>query len=472
MAVLLLLAATILLAACGGGDDDADPTATAEPTVTEAAEGTTATSTEEAEETEAASPTETEAEATATETESEATATETKTEDAEASPTIPEGVDPQAAEELLAALPTEEAVPAGLTLTEEVVAGYDDVTADADDPEARRAELEEWGFAGAARRTFESGQSMATAATTADQTLLISTLGMRLGTPEFADAQLAKDRDDYLNDPELTLEEVSIDAIGDNSAAALGESDAQGTPVQIGAVWVRQGTDVFRFGGIAGTNVDIISQLTELAKTSLGTGGSEQTDIGEPPALGGVIYSTNFEDWQQDTFDAGSLTHNGDVYRLTVNPPPGTYVSAFTTGSEQFGDLSATVEMRQTSGPEQSEGCVMLRVDPEAQNYDYAFCVSSTGYTNAVYETFDDAGGYEFETIFEGNVAESVSLSEWTTLQMIAQGNKFWFLVNGELVGTAQHDGPTTGEVGIVVNNFAEAPVEFEYRNLEVHALQ
>ncbi len=240
-------------------------------------------------------------------------------------------------------------------------------------------------------------------------------------------------------------------------------------PVEVASLWVRKGSDVFRLGGIAGINVGIMDELANVASAVF-----DFDDVSgeEPPALGDLIYATNFEDWREGTFDSGSISIVDGVYRMSVNPPSGSYVSAFTVNSEQYADASFSVQLRQNVGPPLADGCVMLHVDPDNQDWDYAFCVSGSGYVSFIYEEFQEDGSYYFDTIFETVLEEGFNLSEWHTLQVIASGDNFWLAIDGLVVGTAYDVGPMTGEVGVVVNNFADEVVEFDFQNLQVYSLQ
>jgi hypothetical protein len=211
---------------------------------------------------------------------------------------------------------------------------------------------------------------------------------------------------------------------------------------------------------------------------------------GDVPTDGATLYQSDLSDWPAETIDIGaSFIENGTFHMR--NDSPGQeylwYLTGDVGGPADYGASSASVDVRMVSDSNESYGCLMAHVtsDPATSDLteEYAFCAdgydsaSNGGYgtVSVAHEWWDDTGHYQFESPFPLDYTTPPALhtkNEWNTLKLVIKGNQLWFLVNGELVGSATSLGPASGDVGLLVFNADPQPAEFEFRNLVVKAVQ
>lgn len=490
--VLLFAMVAALLAACGG-DDDEEPTqtpivivATNPPTNTpeeddsdatedEAEHGASptqdakATPTEDAQPTADASPT---AESTPT---TQPTQGPLPTRPTITLPTPPPGEPTtdrvQLPDDPLLILPQAELAPEGMVLTDEGLVSIDYAASDAPDRAARVQQLTEWGFQGGAFRDVETPDEQLT--DPANQLLLVSAMALILGAPDGAQAEMHSYMDTILlTDPDISLQEVSVEPIGDGARGATGSITAgEDAQFNIGALLVTAGPVSLKYLGLSGANVDPMPVLVQAARISL-----DNLRFASYPQPGEVLLETTFDNWFTGPLETGEIFIGDDgFYHLRVDAGGGSFVSAYATGSEPWGDVAVSADLMMISGDPTSTGCVLTRLDGENQTYDYALCVDGNGNVEALYEQFDAEGNYSNEVLLPFGTATVAPPTEWTTLTIITRGQEFWFLVDGQLVGQAQHAGPPSGTAGVIVNHFApepQAPAEFIFGTLRVQALQ
>lgn len=482
--VMLVALIAALLAACGG-DEDEEPTqtpiiivATNPPTPTSEDDEGDARATEEAEQ---SNPTPTE-EPAASPT-AGASPTPLPTQPPRPLPTRPSITLPtplpaepvtdrvQLPDDPLLILPQAELAPPGMVLAEEGQVSLDFAAGDATDRDARAQQLIDWGFQGGAYRDIETPADQLT--DPPNQLLLVSSMALVLGSPEGAQAEMHSYMDEILlPDAEIGLQEISVEPLGD--AARAGTSTLTGNDGEqynIGALLVSAGPVSLKYLGFSGINFDPMPTLIQAARISL-----DNLRYASQPALGEVLLETDFSNWFTGPQETGELFIGEDgFYHLRVDRGGGSFVGAYATGVEPFGDVAVSVDLVMISGDPSSTGCVVTRLDEVGQTYNYALCVDGNGGVEALYEVFDAEGNYSNEELLPYGTVTVAPPTEWTTLTIIARGQDFWFLVNGQLVGTAQHAGPPAGTVGVMVNHYVsepQTPAEFMFGSLTVHSLQ
>ncbi len=197
---------------------------------------------------------------------------------------------------------------------------------------------------------------------------------------------------------------------------------------------------------------------------------STSNSNGVPPA-GETLLQSSLSDWPVFDGEGARVFFTGGTYHLQV-----TNQNVFLdmhSASSDYGDISVKVDTRMVAGSDgATEGCVIAR--GEAINYSHAYtlCITGAGETFGIYEGFDAEGAYFNEVLMDQTVrAGTKAPGEWNTLEIVTKGNKVWFLVNGTVQGSATHNGPVQGTVGIVVANYTASSAEFEFTNLLVRSV-
>ena len=376
--------------------------------------------------------------------------------------------------DLLAILPAVEDAPAGMIVVDEGAADIALVASDFEDEAARQQQLQDWGFQAAVFRELELPEDQIV--DQASQPIGLITRVVLLGSPEAAQAEMHSFVDEIvLADPEVSATEVAIDPIGDaHRAVTATVDDGEGGSFNVAYLGVAAGPLSMQFIAGSGAQYDPLPDTIAAAQTTLGYLGYVAV-----PARGEVLLETNFSNWPVSELESGQLYMGEDgFYHVLVDQGGGSFVSAYSTDHEPYTDVAVSVALHMQSGDPTSQGCVMTRVDQLEQLYDYALCVDGNGNVEALYEQFDADGNYTFEPLLPEGITVAPPGPEgtpWTTLTIISRGEEFWFLIDGQLLGTATHTGPPGGSVGVLVNHYAEsptAPAEFAFTNLVVHALE
>jgi hypothetical protein len=226
-----------------------------------------------------------------------------------------------------------------------------------------------------------------------------------------------------------------------------------------------------KFVAISGTQYDPLPDLQRIAQVSL-----DNLRYAGLPTVGELLLDTDFSTWFTGPLESGEIYIGEDgFYHLRVDTGEGSFVSAYSTGHEPYGDVVVSADLVMISGDPSSTGCVMTRIDQENQRYDYALCIDGNGNLEALFEQFDAEGNYSAEPLIPAGTYSVAPPTEWTTLSIIARGDQFWFLVNGELIERVRHTGPLAGSAGVAVTHYAaapQAPAEFIFGSLIVASVQ
>ena len=190
------------------------------------------------------------------------------------------------------------------------------------------------------------------------------------------------------------------------------------------------------------------------------------------PVEGQILFQTDFSDWFTGSVGNGEIFQESGTYRLVESFGEGFLIYAYSFGVSAFTDMSVSVDLRKVEGDELSDGCLLSRFDLISEEHSYVLCVDGTGGVSADYEFINGDGDLESEPLLLYGDFVTTSSDEWTTLKIVNQGQNIWFFVNGELAGAAQHNGPPGGGVGVRVTNFGDVPLEYEFTNLVVRALE
>ncbi len=192
--------------------------------------------------------------------------------------------------------------------------------------------------------------------------------------------------------------------------------------------------------------------------------------VDDVPAAGELIYGSSLTDWNTGQYDEGETFVENDSYHIY------TYADNFLFQYLDFGDDPATdfwvdLDLRLVSEPNpDAYACLMTRLDPFALDYNYAFCLTSDGWTYGLYEQFNPDLIEPLLPIEQRSGATDPN--QWVRLSVIHRGDQIWFLINDQMVGSTTFTGPPGGYIGFYVDNYAATPVEFEFRDLYVWAIE
>lgn len=489
--VLFVFAAGIV-AGCGGGNDDDEPTqtpiiVTATPAADESGEGgSEPTATIAATLAPPSQPTSTPAPSIEPSVTSSPTPRETAvtgptptqpsinmpTATAAPSPTPGDGssggiVIP---DDLLTLLPSVDDAPPGMVLVSEGPADVARVATDFEDEAARQQQLIDWGFQSAAERELEFPEDQIV--DQSSQPIGFISRVILLGSPEAAQAEMNSFTDEIvLGDPDVAAEEVQIDPLGDAHRAAVASTGEGEDALNVAFLGVAAGPLSFQFIAGGGGQYDPMPDAISAAQITL-----ERLGYSGGPVIGEVVFETDFSNWIENELDSGQLYFGDDgFYHVYVDQGGGQFISAYSTDHEPFTDFAVSVDMLMISGAPAAEGCVQARVDSISQTYDYTLCIDGAGNVEALYEEFGSDGSYNPTPLIPGGTVTVAPPTEWTTLSIVARGEEFWFLINGQLIDSVSHTGPPGGAVGVLVNNYGaegDPPAEFVFTNLVVQAVE
>lgn len=194
--------------------------------------------------------------------------------------------------------------------------------------------------------------------------------------------------------------------------------------------------------------------------------------IPPPPAEGAVIYESPMTDWATGTLAEGEVYVADGEYRIRVTQPDAIIWATLDLNLADFSFQFDTRVLDPNAG--QQEACLTFRWDNSGGvTRDYAFCINQNAEVYAFYEQWDSQGAYEVEGMVPTSAHPAVRpATEWNTLKVIAQGNQFWFIVNGQPVAHATHDALSVGDVGAATYNYTASPAaEWAYRNAVARAV-
>lgn len=188
------------------------------------------------------------------------------------------------------------------------------------------------------------------------------------------------------------------------------------------------------------------------------------------PVPGEMLFGTALDDQESGSEPDGDYFVEDGTYHLRANPD-GLLYRYIDAGDDPFTDAWVDLEMRLVSSPNpDAYACLMTRLDSISQDYSYDFCLGADGWTFAFYEQFNP---HQVETLLPLELRDgSADPNQWVRLSIVTRGEAIWFLIDDELVGSTTFTGPPGGTVGFYVLNPGTTPVEFEFRDLYVWALE
>jgi hypothetical protein len=194
-------------------------------------------------------------------------------------------------------------------------------------------------------------------------------------------------------------------------------------------------------------------------------------DDGAPTEGDNLYYSPNLSDWSVGESDQTQWFTTENSYHIRIKPNNAGFVAWDAHGT--YSNVSASIFVRRVSGPSNSSGCLIVRsgLQGGADGSTYRLCVQ--GDSRA---TFADYSGWQ-----NGAYSEAVLLpfqerdvswepGDWNLIKIMASGNRLWFYINDILVGSATHNGPFSGQIGVQVHSRDNNAAEYEFAQLIIRA--
>ncbi|MFN3762573.1 MAG: family 16 glycoside hydrolase [Anaerolineae bacterium] len=166
--------------------------------------------------------------------------------------------------------------------------------------------------------------------------------------------------------------------------------------------------------------------------------------------------------WKLESDAAARVTVEAGVLRISISAPN---QLAWASAGKDLRDFRLRVEASQVAGPDDNEYGVLVRMrDP--RNF-YAFSVSGDGYF--LVSRFVD--GVRQPLGADWSPSDAVHPGIGTNiLEIVAQGNRLTFIVNGRQLAQVEDDRFAHGDIGLYAGSFYEGGVEVHFDNLRVTA--
>lgn len=182
----------------------------------------------------------------------------------------------------------------------------------------------------------------------------------------------------------------------------------------------------------------------------------------------------------------GAPTDEG--YGFTLAPD---YAAIVMIGEQNFDDVSFSIETRVTDPAPAGQACLDSRLmipsdQSSPDGSDYSLCLNyalsedgtTTEFVSVNLSYFD---GETFTSLGTWELSPGIVATDWHTLKLIAQGQRFWVGVDGEIVVSLAHAGAPSGRVGFSAVDSTSTVTEspdpsetslVEFRNLVVRAIR
>lgn len=164
--------------------------------------------------------------------------------------------------------------------------------------------------------------------------------------------------------------------------------------------------------------------------------------------------------WQTESDSSAQVAVQGGVLRIFIAVPD---QLAWALAGRNLGDFRLTVEATQVSGPDDNEYGVLVRVQDHS-NF-YRFSISGDGY----YLVSKFVQGQP--VILGSNWTPSAAIHQGqatNTLQVVCEGNRLIFTVNGQRLVELFDGQFARGDIGLYAGSFYQGGVEVHFDNLRV----
>jgi hypothetical protein len=168
----------------------------------------------------------------------------------------------------------------------------------------------------------------------------------------------------------------------------------------------------------------------------------DEPDPAEAPARGEALFTAGFDVWSNAETDEGTRTLVEEGYLIDVfvdDAEMGVLVPDMT-----FDDAVVAATIRVLDG-ETGRMCVVARRDP-LDGSRYQACVFANGDVSLSYVSTESS-----ETLVsEAGYLTSEQLAAGVEIVVLSEGGTHWLEVDGQIIGSAQHDGLAVGSAGLL----------------------
>jgi hypothetical protein len=169
--------------------------------------------------------------------------------------------------------------------------------------------------------------------------------------------------------------------------------------------------------------------------------------------------------WLSEVTEQAEKGYEDGEFHLTVYQPEYSTWS-YPDPPRDFADFALEVEARRASGPLDNEFGVLVRYQPETDEF-YLFAISSNGfYSVQKYQA------NEWQKLVEWTESAAILQGEDVNrLRVTGQGDKMRFFVNGEPLTEVEDASFRSGSVGLLASTNEKGGVAVAFDNLRVRSL-
>jgi hypothetical protein len=188
-----------------------------------------------------------------------------------------------------------------------------------------------------------------------------------------------------------------------------------------------------------------------------------------PVAASDMLMTDDFSDlhnnWFSEVTEQSDKGYEDGEFRLTMYQPEYSTWS-YPDPPRDFADFALEVDARRVSGPLDNEFGVLVRYQPETDEF-YLFAISSNGfYSVQKYQA------NEWQKLVEWTESAAISQGEAVNrLRVTGQGDKMRFFVNGEPIAQVEDASFRSGSVGLLASTNEKGGVAVAFDNLRVRSL-
>jgi hypothetical protein len=188
-----------------------------------------------------------------------------------------------------------------------------------------------------------------------------------------------------------------------------------------------------------------------------------------PVAASDMLMTDDFSDlhnnWFSEVTEQSDKGYEDGEFRLTMYQPEYSTWS-YPDPPRDFADFALEVDARRVSGPLDNEFGVLVRYQPETDEF-YLFAISSDGF----YSVQKYQAG-EWQQLVKWTESTAIQQGEAVNrLRVTAQGDKMRLFVNGEPLGQVEDASFRSGSVGLIASTGDKGGVAVAFDNLRVRPL-
>ena len=188
-----------------------------------------------------------------------------------------------------------------------------------------------------------------------------------------------------------------------------------------------------------------------------------------PVAASDVLMADDFSDlhnnWFSEVTEQSDKGYEDGEFRLTMYQPEYSTWS-YPDPPRDFADFALEVDARRVSGPLDNEFGVLVRYQPETDEF-YLFAISSNGFYSV--QKYQEN---EWQKLVEWTESAAILQGEAVNrLRVTGQGDKMRFFVNGEPLTQVDDASFRSGSVGLLASTNETGGVAVAFDNLRVRSL-